>query len=435
MLIGCIAGPDFISAKRQVENANQNCKGIELRIDFLEENIDLQSLISLCKGISIITDPKMQKSLFTLQPDYFTVPWDYKGEIPDTKIIRAYHNFSKTPEDLEAILKAMPKADIYKIATTAQKTTDAMRMLNFVKGKKNIIGICMGPFGEITRILGPIVGNVFDFAKIEEEAAPGQLSPQELIENYNYNLLNSSTSIFGVIGYPLTKSRSSSFHNGFFKINQIDAVYVKFPLLEEELKIFFSLAKGLQMRGASVTMPHKEKVYPFIDSCEETAKEIGAINTLTFSDGEIRGANTDAEGALDALEEHCPVADKDCVILGAGGAAKAIAYEAKKRGAKITILNRTIEKAKSLAEQLETSFGNLDTLESYKILINTTPNPMPIPKTKLKPNTVVMEITIANSDSAWMQHAQSIGCLCVFGMAMFEKQAMGQYTRWGIIPS
>ena len=385
MLIGCITGPDFETAKRQIEKANFLCDGVELRADLLE--CDLDALTSLVRGKIFNCD-----------------------DIP------TYHNFEETPEDLEGCLAAMPAAPLYKIATMANSSLDALRMLIFAKRHPNVIALCMGEMGKITRILAPVVSNPVNFAAIEKIAAPGQLTAEELIEIYNYKTLSPKTKIYGLIGNPVSHSLGHKFHNQVYAQRGIDAVYVKMRVAQGEIPAFFSLAKELGISGLSVTMPLKEKVFDEIDVLDPDAKEIGAVNTLTFEAGKVYGQNTDASGALDAVEEHLPVNGRSIVILGAGGASKAIAFEAKKRGAVVNILSRR--------------FGNLNTLLPYDILINTTPVEVPIDLSQLHTRKVVMDITVRHACSPLMVRAKALGCRIVYGQTMFEKQALSQIERW-----
>lgn len=394
MLIGCITGPDLETAKRQVESAKILCDGIELRYDLLE------TLFSVCEGFVITTTEKNSSTLSNGQT------------------LSIYHNFEDTPKDLGKVLASLPSADLYKIATMAKNTTDSLRMLAFVKNHKNVAGMCMGEFGQITRILAPVFGSPLTYAAIGKAAAPGQMQAEELVNTYRFHRLSPKTKIYGLIGNPVSQSQSHLTHNAFFDANQIDAVYVKMELQEEELPHFFTLAKALGFSGVSVTRPFKEKVQPFVDVVEKEAEEIGAINTITFRDGKIYGANTDGIGALDALEEKVKAANQRMVILGAGGASKAIEYEAKKRGARVAILSRR--------------FGNLSEIPPYDVIINTTPVPDPIPKEKLQPNKLVMDITGGHKDSEWMVYAKQIGCEVIDGKAMFDKQALWQFAHWGI---
>lgn len=395
MLIGCITGPNLETAKKQLKMAEQFCDGIELRKDLLKQEIEAP------EGFILTTNSG-------------------QSTLSNGQTLSSYHNFEETPEDLEEILAALPKADFYKICTMANQTTDSLRMLCFVKDRPNVAGTCMGELGQITRILGPVAHNPFTFAALGSEAALGQLQAQELVETYHFHKLSPSTKIYGLIGNPIKQSPSHKTHNAYFRDNDIDAVYVRMLLEEEELPLFFPLAKELGIQGLSVTIPFKEKVLPFLDEVEGDAKEIGAVNTIAFED-KVCGSNTDAPGALDAIELRRQVLGKHCVILGAGGTAKAIAFEAQRRGATVSILSRR--------------FGNLDQVPTYDILINTTSVPCPIDLETLQPRKIVMDVNVAHTDTPLMLRAKALGCRLVYGREMFKRQALGQFAKWDQIPS
>ncbi|MDN3506434.1 MAG: type I 3-dehydroquinate dehydratase [Simkaniaceae bacterium] len=383
MLIGCITGPDLETAKDQLKLAEKYCDGVELLTNQVK-----------AKGFVITTK-------------------DGQSTLSNGQTLSTYHNFNETPGDLESILDALPKADFYKICTMANKTTDALRMLCFVKNRPDVTGICMGELGQITRILGPVVSNPFTFAALGKEAAPGQLQAEELVKTYHFHRLTPTTKIYGLIGNPIKQSPSHKTHNAYYRDNEIDAVYVRMLLDEEELPLFFGLARELGISGLSVTIPFKEKVFPFIDEVE--GDDVGAINTIAFEE-KTYGSNTDAPAALDAIESKSKVQGKHCVILGAGGTAKALAFESQKRGASVTFLSRR--------------FGNLHQVPPYDILINTTPVACPIDIEALQPRKVVMDVNVAHTDTPLMVRAKALGCQLVYGQEMFERQAQGQFARW-----
>jgi 3-dehydroquinate dehydratase/shikimate dehydrogenase len=181
-------------------------------------------------------------------------------------------------------------------------------------------------------------------------------------------------------------------------------------------------------------MPLKEHILPLLDHIDDQAKAIGAVNTLLFKEGKISGFNTDGIGALNALEETCPVKNKKIIFLGAGGAAKAIAFEAKQRGALVTVLNREKQRAIDLAAQLGCIGGGIDempryTAEGYDFLINCTPA-MPIEPQNILPQAVVMDIVTKPQETVFLKQAQAKGCKIVYGYQMFIEQAIGQFNLW-----
>ncbi len=425
-------------------------EGIELRLDLLppfdvagflkrEKRPVILTLRSKSQGGHFSGSEEERKKrlaeLFALNPSFLDVEYDTAIDFPagETKIIRSYHDFEKTPADLPGILAKMPPAYAYKIAARASSTLDALRMLHFVQKEarqgKRIIGICMGEEGQITRILAPVVGSWIAYAG---DTAPGQLSLSELISTYHCRRLGPSTALYGLIGDPVIHSIGHLVHNAVFSACGLNAVYVKMPVKIEELPAFFELIKPLPFQGLSVTMPLKESVCAHLQQIDAYAQSIGAVNTLVRAKERFIGYNTDGKGALDAIEAKYKVKDQLVVVLGTGGAARAIAYEARQRGAKLVILGRTLSKAQELAEQMGGRGGELEQLdeENYAVLINTTPHPLPIDPLHLRAGTVVMDITRKSKFPPLLAEAQKKDCILVNGDEMWANQAVEQYRIW-----
>lgn len=383
------------------------------------------------------------KELLALEPPFFDLEYDMNPQFlqeviknhPKTKIILSYHNFQRVPTDLSQIYSIMREYAVYgyKIAVMTHSTNDALNMLLLVKKHPKTSAICMGEQGRFARILGPISGNFIGYASVhsEEKTGPGQLTVSELIDIYRYLSLNKESSIYGLIGNPVEKSPGHLYHNEVFRKRGMNAVYVKMIVKPEELSEFISLAKEIGIRGLSVTMPLKEKILPFLDEIEPAAQQIGAVNTLLFKNGKVIGANTDGIGALDAIEKRGLVRGKKIVLLGAGGAARGIAYEAKVRGADVLVLNRTVQRAKELAADLGCEAGSLDEVPNdYDILINCSPDSMPIDPKKIRADTMAMDVVYFPRETDFLKAAVLKRCQIVYGEEMFLNQAARQTAFW-----
>lgn len=381
--------------------------------------------------------------LLAIEPPYFDLEYDMSPKFlhevikkhPNTKFILSYHNFQETTANLDEIYRSMQEyaAFNYKIAVMPHSTNDALRMLLFVKNHLKTSAICMGKKGAFARVLGPIAGNLINYASVDskEQTGPGQLTAHELVDIYHYPSLNAHTSIYGLIGDPIERSPGHLYHNAVFRERGLNAVYVKMVVKPEELSEFIPLAIAIGIQGLSVTIPLKEKILPFLDEIDPSAKQIGAINTLLFKNGKIIGTNTDGLGALDAIEKKILVRGKKVVLLGAGGAARAIAFEAKARGADVLILNRTIQRAKELAADLKCQAGGLDEVPNdYDIIINCSPDPMPIHPQKISPNTLAMDIVYFPRETGFLKEASLRKCQIVYGEEMFLNQAARQTAFW-----
>lgn len=442
--------------------------GIELRLDLfpsfdlrgLRQTLPLPLLFTLRKkthGGSFSRSESERlaliEQLFQFQPDYFDLEHDthssflqkMASEHPRAKLILSHHDFEKTP-DLDALFAKMqsPYAHAYKIATFANSSSDALRMCKFVKEKTDqghkLSGICMGPNGLATRILGPASGNFIDYTSRNDPQKLGQVPLDDLQKIYRYKSITPSTQLFALIGDPVSKSPSHLTHNRTFSQHGINAVYLKLPVKAEELPSFFREARLLNFRGMSVTMPHKETSMAFVDQLSPEAQAIGSINTLLFQNGLLIGFNTDGMGALDAIEKKRSVKGKRCVILGAGGTARAIAFEAKKRGAHVLILNRTLERAKKAALDLGCEFGSLNEMRDFKergydILINATSHSMHSQDSLINPewilpNALVMDVAYSPKMTPLLMAAKEKGCELIFGDELFVHQAAHQFALW-----
>jgi 3-dehydroquinate dehydratase / shikimate dehydrogenase len=358
---------------------------------------------------------------------YIDVDWK-TPILPSGDVIVSYHNFEETP-NLEAILKilqmAHPRAHLYKIATMAKSTLDSLRMLEFLKRHPGIIGLCMGDLGTLTRICAPIFQVPMMYAPLieEDKNAPGQLLVDQLCEIYQFRSLNPQTKIYGLIGDPVFRSIGHLFHNDAFRKSEKNGVYLKMVVKQGELAEFFSLAKKLPFAGLSVTAPLKEAAFPYVDVLDPEAKAIGAVNTLTFRDGKVYGANTDGNAAIDVLGN---VKNKTIALLGAGGSARAIGYTAHKRGAKVVIVNRTSSKASALACHLGCAWS--EKIPSYDILVNATTSPMPVLAEDVQEGRMVMDIALYETE--FLKIAREKNCKCLNGFPMYFEQAARQQVIW-----
>lgn len=450
----------FDEAREEIRLANGLAECIEFRIDLMEKQ-DLEHLSKLksaaklpviftirnrahggaFKGNEREREEKFLE-LMTLEPDYVDLEWDAPFNL-EGKVIISYHNFEETPEDLEAILEKMrsKRGVIYKLATYANSSIDSLKMLTLVQKEKDVAGMCMGEKGAITRILGPIVDSPLTYSHLGKETAPGQVNCHELQSLYNFDHLNRSTKIYALIGDPIQYSIGHLVHNHQFQKAKVDAVYVKIALQNPELTLFFQLIRSLPFEGISVTMPLKEKVGAFLDVIDPETKKMGAINTLLKNEGKWFGLNTDGKGALDALEKKGKVAGKVTLILGAGGAAKAIAYETTNRGGKVVIANRTLEKGKRLAEQVGGSAISFDEIEvcPYDFVINTTFVGMgekvgdtPLPAKMIREKSVALDVIIHPKQTRFLELIQEKKGKVAYGGEMFALQALGQLRAWNI---
>lgn len=455
MLFVSLPRPDLVPA------ISSTIDGIELRLDlFFQINLaEIKNLIRFSPLPILLTvrkesegggfreseEKRMQliEKLLDLQPAFFdleySMPLNFLEKMmrkhPKTKFILSYHHFQKTSVNLEEIYHSLLSfpAFGYKIALSPSSTSDALRMMLFKRHDPQLTLICMEKKGSFTRMLGPLRSNQINYACINEneKTAEGQLTLDEMMHLYHYPKLNPKTSLYGLIGDPVVHSLGALYHNCWFQERSENALYVKMNVKKEELPTFFPLAKEMGFRGLSVTMPLKEKVIDFLDKIDPTAKKIGAVNTLIFKEGEIFGCNTDGVATLDAIEKRESVFGKKVVLLGAGGVSRAIGYEAFCRGAHLVVLNRTLERAKEMAQLVHGRYGELYDLPShYDILINCIPDSNAIGEIEIAPGRLVVDLVYSPKESLFLKKAKEKGCEVIDGKEIFLNQAKLQSALW-----
>jgi shikimate dehydrogenase len=249
-------------------------------------------------------------------------------------------------------------------------------------------------------------------------------------------MVSGSTMVCCLIGDPVAHSLSPLVHNAAYQALGIDFIYV--PFQARDIRAAIEAIRGLGIHGASITVPHKVTAMQYLDCVDEEAREIGAVNTVVNDNGVLTGYNTDGTGARQALEEVTALTGKKAVLIGSGGAALAIATVLKRSGARLVILNRTVEKARHLAKMVNADdSGSLDKLpivSSADILINATPvgmwpkvNESVIPWELLHQGLTVFDIVYNPKETRLLTEAKGKGCPVVYGYRMLLYQAARQF--------
>ncbi|MBS0604179.1 MAG: shikimate dehydrogenase [Verrucomicrobia bacterium] len=468
LLFGVIPGPDVKAAEQLAMLARPYVDGIELRLDsFAHIDIaELQAFLRTCSHPVMFTVRRsdqggeykgteqqrldLLESLCPLGPAYldleYDVPLDFRKRLfetyPRILFLSSYHDFSGMPEDLTAVYDKVktPYAHIFKLAVMAKTSNDSLKMLAFVESRsksEKIIGICMGEEGKPSRILAPVVGNHLTYATIASTAstAPGQLTAKDLQDIYRFSKLDRQTSIFSLVGTPVDKSLGHLIHNAVFEQLSLNAVYIKTDVKKEDLTAFFELTRGLPFKGFSVTMPYKEDVMPLLAQSSIQAQVIGVCNTIQVKDRKMIGYNTDGIGALNALERREIVYGKHVVFIGAGGAARAMIFEAIQRGAYVSIINRTAEKATEIAKAFGGQGGGWELLPKvcamgYDFIVNCIPESDLIEEKWILPEKIAMDIVYVPKNTPFLVKASRKKCRIVFGYEMFIGQALEQQRIW-----
>lgn len=459
--------------------AERGAQLVELRLDWLASPPDLGKLLpdrptpvvitcrrDIDKGKWKFSEEQRQtllRSAIVAGAEYVDIEDDIAHLIRrygKTQRIVSHHNFEETPDDLEAIHEKMTglDPDIIKIVTMANSPSDSVRMLKLVASSKiPTIGFCMGELGTFSRILTGRFGAPFTYATFnkDRELAPGQLSFDEMVKIYRYDQIDRETELFGVIGDPIGHSLSPLIHNLAYQQAGMNRVYLPFRIPRDLLTQSLRDLYWLEMRGYSVTIPHKEKVVEMVQHYDGPIPQIGAANTLYRDKSDIWwAANTDHEAALSSLREALnggkatpgtdPLAGKRVLMLGAGGAARAIGMGLVQSGAVLTISNRTPSRAVALAQHLacqHASWENRGSVHS-DILVNCTslgmhPNvdETPFPENWLQDGMLVFDTVYNPEQTLLLKHARQRNCRTVSGVEMFVRQAALQFEKFTQSPA
>ncbi|MBT9331833.1 shikimate dehydrogenase [Paracidobacterium acidisoli] len=358
-------------------------------------------------------------------------------------LIISYHDFEST-KDLDGIFDRIQPylPEFVKIVSTAKTLSDNVTMMRFLertRDKANVIGICMGEQGIISRVLGLRAGSIFTFAAahVGEETGPGQIAARTLRETYRIDQLDAGTRVYGVAGNPIKHSLSPLMLNMAFRRETVNAVFL--ALQTTKLSDLLTLVREVPLHGLAVTMPLKEEILKHLEKTDAISEKIGACNTMVRAqDGRLFGFNTDVAAMIRPLERRLPLKGAKVLVLGAGGAARAAVFGLKEKGAEVFILNRSAEAAQTLARQAKAKTIKRDQVakSSFDAIINATPSGMHgvKPASILEPNEInariVFDMVYNPIDTPLIRMAREKGLPVITGVEMFVYQGARQFEIW-----
>ena len=267
--------------------------------------------------------------------------------------------------------------------------------------------------------------------------------------------ITGKTKVCGIIGDPVTHSMSPVMQNAAFEAANLDYVYVALAVRGDAVAHCAEAVRTLQIRGLNVTVPHKVAIIPTLDEVDPLAKRIGAVNTVVNEGGKLKGYNTDGPGFMRALTESgLNVAGKTVVVLGAGGGARAVAYSLAEAGAKLAILNRSVERAEALAREISASRSEhvgyapleraclRERLSAADVLVNTTSVGMspdtgatPCPQDLLREGLHVCDIVYHPLLTRLLREAEDVGATTVGGAEMLIQQGAKAFELFTGVPA
>ncbi len=254
--------------------------------------------------------------------------------------------------------------------------------------------------------------------------------------------ITATTTICMVIGDPVKHSVGPKMYNAVYEHLKMDDkfVYLAAEVKPAQVEQAIKGIRALGIRGVSVTIPHKQAVIPFLDVVDDTAKQIGAVNTIVNDNGILKGYNTDYLGVVTPLEQITTIEGKKVALIGAGGAARAVAYGIIQKGGLVTIFNRTLEHAQTLAQECGCAYRSMEELETVKemdIIFNATsvglhPNEgqSPLAKTLITKKHIVFDAVYNPYDTQLLQDAAAQGATVIHGLEMLLYQGVAQFEMY-----
>lgn len=362
------------------------------------------------------------------------------------RVIRSLHDTAGMPDQLVRVVLKLPRspAEIAKVAVTPRTGREMVDLIEATQrigvpgaaARPECIVLGMGRFGIPTRILAAHLGNYLTFCSLRgRAAAPGHLDPDVMTGLYRFRSIHAGTRVLGVVGTPLSHSRSPQLHNLALAKAGLDTVYV--PIELDDLSELDRLARMLPLDGCSVTIPHKAHA-ALISDASSMVRRVGACNTLVRTATGWRGENSDVHGFLATLSAMAFTPHR-ATLIGAGGAARSVAFALRSIGTDLLIINRTAARARELSRDCGATAGGLDTeglarvADYSELIVQATSvglpdNPGdPLPSYCFKGHELVYDLVYGVDPTPILTRAQMAGCTIIDGRQMLAEQAYEQF--------
>jgi 3-dehydroquinate dehydratase/shikimate dehydrogenase len=453
--------------ERAAVRASESADVVELRLDCLAKLDGFERVLNRISRPVILTfrpseqggnrelDQSERRSFWQTAPrtDWWDIESDLTLETDWSHVVISHHDFAGVPQGLTQIYErlAATPARVVKIAVRANDVVDCIplfRLLDRARSeRRDAIAIAMGNPGLATRVLGPSRGAFLTYAALEEESAtaPGQITAHKLRSVYHVDQIDRETMICGLVGLPVMHSVSPHMHNAAFRNAGVNGVYL--PLEVRDVRAFFtrmvhprSREIEWNLRGLSVTAPHKSAALEFLDWIEPNAQEIGAINTIVIESDTLRGFNTDAAGFIEPLLTTVgSLSGLRAAVIGAGGAARAATWALLNHDATVTLFARDVTKARALGQVFDVSYESLSSASfaGYDLVINATPlgsgeliDQSPATAEQLAGAGCVYDLVYNPIETRLLKEACKAGCKTVRGLEMLVAQAKNQFELW-----
>ena len=436
---------------------------VELRLDLVKDPSAAGALEGRKQPVIITCRPKSEgghfagseeerrtilSEAFSLGAEYVDLEW--KGTCADLinrtggrNVVLSHHDFSGLPANLDSMSRDMlgSGAEVVKLAVTAHSLSDCLRLRSIgQQARVPVALIAMGDAGLASRVLAGWMGSCWTYAgerHLEQAVAPGQISAHLMREEYQFHRIGPRTSVYGIVGKPVSHSVSPAMHNAAFRAAHLDAVYL--PLAASDYDDFTRFTEAVGLAGASVTAPFKVMAFERADECDPVSRRIRSVNTLRRDGSKWLGYNTDVTGFLAPLEPTSQLRGRRAVILGAGGAARSVSVALVSAGMTVTVAARRLDQSKSVAALTGAAITPWPPEPgSWDLLVNATPvgtaphvEESPLPDDYAFPGSgVVYDLVYNPQQTQLMTQAARAGCRTIGGLEMLVAQAQAQFEWW-----
>ena len=355
-------------------------------------------------------------------------------------IVLSMHSFDDQQPDVGESVRTLLStgAEVVKFAYEAKTLADTLPLFelaqhpDFRGDEQNRVLVAMGQPGMATRLLASRLGNRWTYAG--DGLAPGQMPASRMLTEYRFRRIRPDADIYAVVGNPVAHSLSPAMHNAGFEHFGINAAYV--ALEAKDVDDFVTFARAMKLRGASITAPFKVAMMSRVDAHDALAAEVGAINTLHVKADRWYGSNTDVAGFVTPLKGRIALKGTRAVVLGGGGAARAVAVALKHEGASVAVCARRREQARQVAALVGVkAVAYPPSPGTWDVLVNATSagtrpgDGSPLDGVPLD-GEIVFDLVYSPSETALIRQARESGCWTIGGIEMLIGQAERQFETW-----
>ena len=450
-----VIGKDTEAIRQARHAAEADADLVELRVDFMSSPDPEGALADRRKPAIVTCRPLREGGLFdgseeerlrilqraqALGAEFIDIEWDidpkpFVAARGGKGVIVSRHDFQGVPRDLPAQLSRLRAAggEVSKLSVIVERASEMHRLLEHARPDRSMVLIGMGRSGLATRVLAGRFGSRWTYAG--DGIAPGQVSASRLLREFRFRQLRPDTAVDALLGRPVVNSLSPARHNAGFDALGMNAVYV--PIESRDVEGFREFAGLIGMQGASVTIPFKRDVLPMLDDIAPDAMAAGAVNTIAVRDGRWAGFNTDADGFLEPLRKRLPrLTGLRALVLGAGGAARAVGLALRREGARVAISARRPDTARTVAGAIDAEVAPWPPpAGSWDLLVNATPvgsaaDRASVPYEGPFDGQLVYDLVYDPDPTELMTRAARSGCQTIGGLEMLVAQAERQFELW-----